>query len=104
MIVWFDVFVHRLNGSREVSTQALYNDYRSHCLLHNINAPPSVRGFHMIFRDLLVNECSKGIERFRSSKIRGFKLNQNECFEWLQEKEYTMYESLDQNDDDESTF
>jgi hypothetical protein len=100
MVVWFDLFVHRMRENELfVSTQALYQDYKSHCLLHNIHAPTSSRGFHFIFRDLLLVKAP-GIERERTMTVRGFRINRSKAFGWLFENKYSQFESLEFCDED----
>jgi energy-coupling factor transporter ATP-binding protein EcfA2 len=104
MLVWFDLFVHRTREDEVfVSTHALFQDYKSHCLLNNINAPTTSRGFHFIFRDLVLVKAP-GVERGRTPTLRGFHINRKKVFEWLYESKYSQFESLDFSDEDESMF
>jgi hypothetical protein len=107
MVFWYDKFIHELIITRDKYTATkLFDSYRRFCTENGIAIVGNSKGFGIIFKDK-IDFAACGITKTKSHGVMVYNIDRHKSFEWLQENDYSVYESLrvlndvESDDDDE---
>jgi hypothetical protein len=98
MIYWMDDFIRgemfQLKETQKFSAGDLYTHYKQHCVENRINVySNNSKSFGIVLKDNIdLTGC--GIEKKKSCGIMVYVINKNKVFEWLNENNYSVHDSL----------
>jgi len=94
MVFWFDKFIHELIIPQEKYTATkLFDSYKRYCVENGISIAGNSKGFGIAFKDK-IEHAKCGIVKTKNRGVMVYTIDRHMSFEWLQENEYSIYETL----------